>query len=91
MNEITINDDTVSYDTMIWLGTSDLMKEIYICSQGEHMYWYYRNVLIQAQERGLVRITGHSNEIPFWWRKFDESIEILSEQLKTAISDGSLK
>ena len=55
------------------------------------MYWYYRNVLIQAQERGLVRITGHSNEIPFWWRKFDESIEILSEQLKTAISDGSLK
>ena len=91
MNEITINDDTVSYDTMIWLGTSDLMKGIYICSQGEHMYWYYRNVLIQAQERGLVRITGHSNEIPFWWRKFDESIEILSEQLKTAISDGSLK
>jgi len=41
-----------------------------------HIYWFwYRDILLEAQSRDLVRITAHTEEMPFWWRKFDESIE----------------
>ena len=69
----------------------ELMKEINLYRQGHIPYWFwYRDVIIQAQLRDLIKIVGHSKEMPFWWRKFGECIEIVSEQLKIAIENGSL-
>jgi hypothetical protein len=42
-------------------------------------YWWYRDVVLQAQERGLVKVIAHTEDKPFWWRSFAESIEILDK------------
>lgn len=70
----------------------ELQKEVGRCHQrefGEKITWvWYRDVILQAQEKGLLKIIGDSD---FHVRKFSESIEVLSEQLKVALADGSLK
>lgn len=62
-----------------------MIGAVLACRRGEKPYWWYRDVLRQAEERGLIRIMGHSEQVPFWWRKFDESVEVISEKLKEAI------
>jgi hypothetical protein len=47
-------------------------------------YWWYRDVILQAQERGLVKVIAHTEDCPFWWRKFADSIE-LSDKIKELI------
>ena len=42
-------------------------------------WWWFRDVILQAQEKELIKIIGHTESNPFWWRKFSESIEILDK------------
>ena len=53
-------------------------------------YLWYRDVICQAQAEGLLRITQHDGETPFWWRPFDSSVEILDVQLRDGIQNGTL-
>jgi hypothetical protein len=38
-----------------------------------------------AHSKDEVRVTGHSDEVPFWWRWFDDSVEVTSDRLREAI------
>jgi hypothetical protein len=48
------------------------------------MYWFYRDIILQAEERGLVKVVANTEDKPFWWRSFEESIE-LSDRIKELI------
>ena len=70
---------------MYCFGEGELIGVVMACRRGEKPYGWYRDVLRQAEERGMLKITGHSDETPFWWRKFSDSIELISEKLKEEI------
>lgn len=48
------------------------------------LWFWYRDVILQAQDRGLVKVISHTEDKPFWWRSFGESIE-LSDRIKEII------
>lgn len=65
---------------------SSLINEIVrIRREGASWFWY-KDVLLDAEQKGFIKITKNSEEKPFWWNKFDDSVENLSEQLKQKIS-----
>lgn len=51
-------------------------------------WWWYRDVSSYAQEKGLekglIKVIAHTEDIPFWWRAFAESIE-LTDKMKELI------
>ncbi len=47
-------------------------------------WWWFRDIILQAQERGLVKVIAHTDDKPFWWRTFAESIE-LTDKVKELI------
>lgn len=49
------------------------------------LWFWYRDVILQAQERGLIKIIAHTEENPFWWRLFADSIE-LADRAKEIIA-----
>ena len=57
------------------------------CSAYRHEvpYFWYRDVLLQAQDRGLLRITAHEEGNPFWWRRWEDSVEVVSDRLAQAL------
>ena len=74
---------------MYTFGEGDLIGEVIrLRREGQKPWFWYRDVLRQAQERGLLRIAGHTEEMPFWWRKFDESVEVTSEKLREKIASA---
>ena len=48
------------------------------------LWWWYRDIMLVAQERGLVKVIAHTEDKPFWWRTFAESIE-LADKIKELI------
>lgn len=52
-----------------------------ITNRSNHRYFWYRDVILQAQDRGYLKVIAHSEDKPFWWRTFEESIE-LSDNMK---------
>jgi hypothetical protein len=72
---------------MYWYSEGDLIGEIIKFRRYGALWFWYRDVLLQAQERGFVKITAHTDDKPFWWRKFGESIEIVNEKLKEKIAE----
>jgi hypothetical protein len=67
---------------MYWFSEGELIGEILRLRRGIWCWFWYRDVLRQAEGRGFVRITAHTDEKPFWWRSFGESVEMLSDKLK---------
>jgi hypothetical protein len=72
---------------MMWFSEGELHGEVCRCHRGEVPWFWYRNVLLQAQERGAIRISGHSEERPFWWRKFEDSVEVTSDKLAALMKE----
>jgi hypothetical protein len=74
---------------MYCLGDNDLAELVDERSRGVSVvsFWWYRDVILQAQERGLVKVIAHTEEKPFWWRSVEESIE-LSDKMKDLILKG---
>ena len=71
---------------MYWFDEGGLVGEIvWLRREGQKPYWWYRDVLRQAEQRGFLRVTGHSDELPFWWRWFDDSVDVTSNRLREAI------
>ena len=66
---------------MYWFSEGELIGEVCKCYRMEVQWFWYRDVLRQAEQRGIIRIVGHDEKTPFWWRRFDQSIEIVSEKL----------
>jgi len=64
---------------MYWFSEGELMNWL-ICfldgNQNTTMYWWYRYIIFQAEKRNYLKIVMHSDERPFWYRKFSESIEL---------------
>ena len=77
---------------MYTFSEGELMGEVvWMRENQDHEWWFwYRNVLLQAQEKRLIRIIPNDSNCPFWWRHFDESIEILNDRLRTMIQGGSV-
>jgi len=71
---------------MYWFGESELAETIekFRAQSSNYSVCWYRDVILQAQDRGYLKVVAHSDDVPFWYRKFDESIEI-SESLKSII------
>ena len=71
---------------MYWFADGELIGEI-VCLRhdGQKPWFWYRDVLRQAEKRGYLKVTQDSEEKPFWWRRFDESVEVLSDKLREAI------
>ena len=60
-------------------------------SDTSHTNWcWYRDTILQAQERGLAKVIVHTEDCPFWWRKFVDSIE-LTEKAITMIEKSKQK
>lgn len=72
---------------MINFTEGDLMGEICRLRDGNYSCVWYRDVIKQAEERGYLKVISHTEEMPFWWRKFDDSIEVTSEKLKNMIAN----
>jgi hypothetical protein len=71
---------------MIWFSDGDLVGEVVrLRREGQKPYWWYRDVLRQAEQRGFLRVTQDTEEKPFWWRHFDDSVEVVSDKLREAI------
>ena len=79
----------VNSDVITWFSEGDLCCNIAKCYRREVPWFWYRNVLAQAEQRGFVRIVGHSEELPLWWRPFDEAVEVLSEKLAVVLREES--
>lgn len=71
---------------MFWFGESELAEiiESFRTRSVNYAFWWYRDVMLQAKERGLLKIIADSEDNPFFCRKFDESIE-MSDKLKELI------
>jgi len=71
---------------MYWFTESELAQELNrFKNDQEHIPWFwYRDVILHAQERGYAKVTAHTDDKPFWWRKFEDSIE-LSLKIKEII------
>ena len=67
---------------MFWFSDGGLIEAVGECARGRKPYWWYRDVLLQAQDRRILRIVGHSEERPFWWRPFSEAVQVTSERLE---------
>jgi len=67
-------------------GDTELAEMVneWILDKSHIMYWFYRDTILQAQERGLVKVIAHTEDKPFWWRSFESSIE-LSDRIKELI------
>lgn len=80
----------ISYfsEKIFYFSEGDLMGEICsLRSSKSYSCIWYRDVMAQAENRGLIKIVSHTKDMPFWWRKFDESVEIISEKLKNMITN----
>lgn len=76
-------------EAMYWFSEGDLIGEVVrLRCEGQKPWFWYRDVLRQAEQRGFLRIIGHSDELPFWWRRFDDSVEVVSEKLREKIKEG---
>lgn len=53
-------------------------------------WWWYRDCILQAEGRGLVKIIVHTPDNPFWCRKFNESIE-LTDKIKVLMDKFIIK
>lgn len=77
----------------MYLTQGDIMKEMTRFSRRELeddkkekvIWFWYRDVILQAQERGLVKVIGDSPELPFYQRKFSESIQVISDECRKMI------
>lgn len=74
---------------MYTFSDGELFKEIYRCYRRESPWFWYRDVLLQASNRGLVKISGVSS--PFWTQDFSKSVELLSEKLKEFFKEEMTK
>ena len=73
---------------MYWFDEGGLVGEVVrLRREGQKPWFWYRDVIRQAEQRGYVRVTGHSDELPFWWRKFDDSVEATSEKLREKMAE----
>ena len=76
---------------MIYLSEGDLFGEICRLRQEKNPSWFwYRDIMRQSEERGYLKVIAHTEDKPFWWRKFDESIEVTSEKLKNMIANPEM-
>ena len=69
---------------MYFFGESELAEVIDRMRQDQsrYLWFWYRDVILQAQDRGFLKVVGHSQDMPFWWRKFEESIELFPKILE---------
>jgi hypothetical protein len=69
---------------MCWFGEVELVEQILeLQKEGIPCLWFfYRDVMLQAKERGLVQIIGDSEDHPFWRRTFEESIEFTPKAIE---------
>ncbi len=71
---------------MYTFSDGELIGEVCRCYREEHPWFWYRDVLLQAEQKGIIRILR--NEVkPFWWMKFEDSIEIVSEKLQATLRE----
>ena len=64
----------------------ELVREVVLCARWQRPWFWYRDVLCEAERRGLLRITTHTPDRPFWWRPFKASIEVVDAGLLKALS-----
>ena len=67
--------------TIMNFSEGELFGEVARCCRGDALWFWYRDVIAQAEKRGFLRIVGHSDDKPMWWRSFDEGVEVTSEKL----------
>ena len=69
---------------MYWFGEIELVEQILEWQKEgiPYLWFFYRDVMLQAQERGLIKIIVDSEDRPFWWRKFEESIEFTPKTME---------
>ena len=63
----------------MYFNSNELIEMVVEWQANNHkgvMWWWYRDNMLQAQDRGLIKITANTNEMPFWWMNFSDSIEI---------------
>jgi len=84
MTEFLISYQPINH--VIYFSEGELVGELLelMTNRSNHRYFYYRDVILQAQERGYLKVIAHTEDKPFWWRTFEESIE-LDEKMKGLI------
>jgi hypothetical protein len=81
-----------------YMTQGDLMKELTRCSrrelegdQREKMVWHwYMNCILQAEDRGFVKVVNNDDGC-FYVRKFSETVQVISEDLKKMIEENGGK
>ena len=72
---------------MIWFSDGELIGEVCRCYRQEVPWFWYRDVFLQAEQRGVVRIDQEGGGNPFWWLKFEDAVEVLSDKLATVMRE----
>ena len=72
---------------MYTYSDGELNGEVCKCYRKEHPWFWYRDVLLQAEQRGIIRITKEKDGKPFWWMRFEDSVEVVSEKLQATLRD----
>ena len=73
---------------MEWLSEGGLFGEVAACYRKENATWFwYRDVLLQAEQRGFLRLVHERDGKPFWWLGFEDSVEVASEKLASLLRE----
>jgi hypothetical protein len=70
---------------MTWFSEGELFGEVCRCYRREVPWFWYRDVLLQAEQRGVIKLVQERDGKPFWWMGFEESVEIASDGLKKVL------
>jgi hypothetical protein len=72
---------------MTFFAEGQLFNEICQIYRGESPWFWKRDILRQAEARGYLRIVAHTEELPFWWRTFEQATVIDNEKLKALLRE----
>ena len=71
---------------MIWFPEGELCGEVCKAYRKETYWFWRRDVLLQAEERGLLRITG-DRAGTFWAGRFEDNVEVLAKRLEDLLAE----
>lgn len=72
---------------MIYFAEGELFQQVCRCYRREVPWFWYRDLLRSAESRGFLKISGDEENHPFWWKKFEDTVEVTSDGLKKVLTE----